>query len=131
MSRSVPLSLTNIHARADFLHALEIERDTLLARMQSARLRLADNAPLTTVIAVARSSDDPGVTTALQQFEAAMRPALAAYLGTAPKRDASRLNPSARFLVAHYASYTEVPIDPSWIQRVVIWWQQSVRRWRR
>lgn len=75
-----------------------------------------------------------GIAEALTAFETAVRPSLAAYVAAASALDGDVrhiLTPEALFLVEHFDRYTEVPVSPTPIQRVVIWARRHYRALRK
>lgn len=100
-------------------------------RHLASQLGAADRrASARTLVRLARASRPE----ALASYEAAVRPALVAYVKANRAGDprwTGALTPDAQFLLEHFDRFTEVPITATWVQRVVIWARRNYRAWRK
>ena len=117
----------NRHASAQFafMNALERHRYELVLSMRRNALQLDRSASVRTLVRLART--DRYHRKALFAFEDAIRAPLTAYVEATPKAARAALLPEAQFLLDHFARFTEVPIAPNPIKRVVSWARRKFR----
>lgn len=117
----------NRHASAQmaFMQALRTHRQALATAMRKEWLHVDPDAPVRTLVRLARVSATDR--TALHEFEDAIRASLTAYVEATPKTARNVLQADAQFLVDHFDRFTEVPIAPNPVKRVVSWARRKLR----
>jgi hypothetical protein len=111
-------------AQFAFTDALEYHRRTLAEGMRRQFFLVDPNAPVRTLVRLARAVDDKS---ALHQFEDAIRAPLTAYVEATPKAARTVMLEDAHFLVDHFERFTEVPIVPNPVKRMVSWARRKFR----
>lgn len=112
-------------AQMAFQDALEYHRRALSEQLRRNSLRIDPSASVRTLVRLARAT--PTHEQALHQFEDAIRASLTRYVEATPKAARNVLQADAQFLVDHFERFTEVPIAPSPVKRVVSWARRKFR----
>ena len=117
----------NRHASAQmaFMTALERQRRALAEGMRHDSLQVDPSASVRTLVRLARTAKV--FHSALFQFEDAIRAPLTAYVEATPKAARAVMLEDAHFLMDHFDRYTEVPIIPHPIKRMVSWARRKFR----
>lgn len=116
----------NRHASAQmaFMQALRRHRPSLVAALRQHSMAIDMDAPIRTLVRLARVLPGrPGLAT----FECAVRASLTAYVEATPRAARNVLHADAQFLVDHFERFTEVPIAPSPVKRMVSWARRTFR----
>lgn len=112
-------------AQMAFQDSLEYHRRALSEQLRRNSLQIDPNASVRTLVRLARAT--PAHEHALHQFEDAIRASLTRYVEATPKAARNVLQADAQFLVDHFERFTEVPIAPSPVKRVVSWARRKFR----
>lgn len=112
-------------AQMAFQDALVYHRAALCEQLRRNSLQIDPEASVRTLVRLARAM--PAHEQALHQFEDAIRASLTRYVEATPKAARNVLQADAQFLVDHFERFTEVPIAPSPVKRVVSWARRKFR----
>lgn len=111
-------------AQMAFIQSLRHHRPSLVRALQAHALSVDADAPVRTLVRLSRVLPGrPG----LCDFETAIRASLTAYVEATPKAARNVLQADAQFLVDHFERFTEVPIAPTPVKRVVSWARRKFR----
>lgn len=118
----------HVSAQMAFMQALRRHRSDLVAALRCHSMAIDIDASVRTLVRLARVLPDrPG----LAAFETAMRAPLTAYIEATPRGVRSVMLADAQFLLDHFDRFTEVPIAPNPVKRVVSWARRKVRGLRK
>lgn len=128
------LQRARTEARIKFIGDVSICREILVQELHNRNAHVAETAGTETLMRVAQAvaRSDASLDAVLHRFVEAVRPSLYTYVTIAARHSGKPVvTPAAYSVLEHINTYTDAPIDPNWLTRMILCAQYTYRAWRR